>query len=157
MSIGQQLKERREAMFPSMEAFVKELNPEYDPNWIKNELVLELEDVAHLNDMKGSGLTISQVASIADALKLDFDALLHDKLEQEKTIDELLQYFDPDGTGTNEQRAARLVAHSVISRGRGREILKCGILDTPTTLPHVDSTGCNCLGCRQYLGIEKED
>lgn len=71
----------------------------------------------------------------------------------DKTLEEILEYFEPNGNGTPEQRIARLVAHSIITFARGCEILG---ISSPEGLPKINSTGCNCLGCRRLINNECE-
>ena len=147
-NLGQQLKERREKMFPSMEAFLSALNPVLTPNdryYIGHNIVNIIESDDWV------GLTTTHLSCVADVLKLDFDALLNNVVEEEKTQEEILQYFDGGALGTIEERVVRLVSHSVITTGRGREILKTSIWDNNHGLPYVTSTGCTCLSCREML------
>ena len=151
--LGQYLKQRREAMFPSLEVFLKELNRGINlgsDHAFKAEDILVLESSVSVSSPQNNRISTSALASIADALKLDFDALLNNKIENEKTVEEILEYFDEGGTGSYEQRIGRLVAHCVISAGRGREILKTSIWDNYHGLPPVKTTGCNCLACKEY-------
>lgn len=98
----------------------------------------------------GSGLTLTEFVRICDELNIDNSAAILKGIVIDRNIItpfEILEELEPGGTGTIEQRIIRLIAHVVISRGRGAEIL--GV--TRYDLPKMQSTGCTCLNCRTLV------
>jgi len=81
--LGQYLKQRREAMFPSLEVFLKELNRGINlgsDHAFKAEDILVLESSVSVSSPQNNRISTSALASIADALKLPFPDNYFDKI-----------------------------------------------------------------------------
>ena len=142
MHIGEAFKKRIEAKYNSVEDFSHVCNVDAD----------RIEKLLQVPLIKGSGITLTttEFFRICNELNIDEDNAIVKNIIIDRNIItpfEILEELEPGGTGTIEQRIIRLIAHVVISRGRGAEIL--GV--TRYDLPKMQSTGCTCLNCRTLV------
>lgn len=99
-----------------------------------------LEDLVH-------DVSAADLSYLAYWLELDEYAIFNGQFKPAPTVAEVVEHFDPGGTGTHEERLVKLYAHAALSRGRVREILKLSF----DGFPSVKTTHCECLDCKYIL------
>jgi hypothetical protein len=150
MTFGRQLKAWREGL---------SITPELlsEKSGVSLEVIHALESLESFHPYKypdgAKAVTITtySVHCICDALEIDDISLYRNIIEKQRPAEYYLNQLEPGGTGTNEQRAIRLACHSVISFGRAAEILRINKYE----LPVLETTGCNCIECLDYIKSER--
>jgi hypothetical protein len=137
MHIGNEIKKRREAMYGSIEEFVIVTN-------ISSDKLLKVEEAASWKDL--NNIKMWELHRICHRLNVDEAALYRNEIKDRPYTLEILEELEPGGQGTIEQRVIRLASHCVISTGRAAEIL-----NTRDSFPVLESTGCTCLSCREWI------
>ncbi len=156
-TFGQQIKERRERLFPDKELYIKAVqkilelqSTQTDKSFTRAENIvnaMEEMDVVNWKDPGVDGITTVTIWKICELLDVEERDFTRGNVRDRKTPIELLEELEPGGPGTIEQRAFRLAAHSVVSFGRACEILRISRYD----LPSLETLGCTCIECQDMI------